>query len=168
MKIGKEIAIQAKKCTNVKLSVSCFKEMIKESDVSPLCRKFFAEDNWCMENDFPALDILRRFKNKSGDYGIYTDFVGRVPNRSHIALLGNSNASIAFDGFSVTSMIVRHDSKATIYATGNAFIILNLLDSAFVEIETSENAKVSVFQYGTNSNFRITGNVEIKEGKWEK
>lgn len=168
MKIGKQIALSAKKCTNVKVSQSCIKRLSVMQDIEPLCKMFFEQDNWAMENDFPNLEVLQKFKRESDQYGLHTDFKGKLDNQKKTALFGKSDVKLSYADFFVGSLIVRHESKAKITASGHAFLVINLLDSAFVEIEATENAKVSVFQYGTNSNFRITGNVEIKEGKWAK
>lgn len=165
MKVGKEIALSAKKKGICK---EWFSSMLKQGDIRPLCAMYFKGDDWAMENDFPSLETLRKFKGNSDQYGLHTDFVGGLENEQQTALFGKSEAKLNYTDFFVGTLIVRHNSKAKITASGHAFLVVNILDNAFVEIEATESAKVSVFQYGNNSNFRITGNVEIKEGKFEK
>lgn len=165
MEIGKELAIAAKK---QKLCKPYLADMTKATDIKPLCEMYFKGDDWAMEKDFPALEVLRKFKGESDAYGLHTDFKGDLENQNQTALFGKSDAKLNYTDFFVGTLILRHDSKVKITASGHAFLVVNILDNAFVEIETTDNAKVSVFQYGTNSNFRITGNVEIKEGKFGK
>lgn len=169
--VGKEIAAAAKKC-EVKPSAACIKKINSAENIEPLCKMFFKEDNWAMENDFPSLETLRKFKGESDEFGLHTDFKGVVGlvkgTNQQAAFFGKSNAEIECDPFTAGVVIIRHDSKVKITAKENVFLVVNLLDNAFVEVEAGENSKVTVFQYGQKSNFRITGNVEIKEGKFEK
>lgn len=163
--VGKQLASEARKA---KLCKPWLAEMIKAEDIKPLCEMYFKGDDWAMEKDFPALEVLRKFKGESDQYGLHTDFKGDLENQKQTALFGKSNAKLNYTGFFAGVLIIRHDSNAKIEVSGNAFLIVNILDHAFAEIETFDNAKVNVFQYGTTSNFKITGNVKIKEGKFGK
>lgn len=163
--VGKTIASEARKA---KLCKPWLAEMTKAEDIKPLCEMYFKGDDWAMEKDFPSLETLRKFKGETDPHGLHTDFKGMLENQKKTALFGKSEAKLKYTDFFVGTLIVRHGSKAKISASGHAFLVVNILDNAFVEIETTDNAKVRVFQYGTNSNFRITGNVEIKEGKFGK
>ena len=157
------MALQAKKdgiCNDA------FSKMCKMGDVKELCELYFSGSDWSMEHDFPRLETLKKFKGNSEKYGLYTDYNGIIKNVQRIALFGNSNSEIICDGFFVGMFIIRHDSKAKIKTSGNSILFVNILDNSFVEIEAAENSKVTVFQYGNSSNFRIIGNVEIKESKF--
>lgn len=165
MEIGKELATAAKK---QKLCKPWLAEMTKATDIKPLCEMYFKGDDWAMEKDFPSLEVLRKFKGESDQYGLHTDYTGELENQKQTALFGKSDAKLNYTGFFAGVLNIRHNSKAKIKASDYAIVVVNILDNAFVEIETSDNAKVRVFQYGNNSNFKITGNVEIKEGKFGK
>lgn len=169
--VGKEIAAAAKKC-EVKPSAACIKKINSAENIEPLCKMFFKEDNWAMENDFPSLETLRKFQGKSDEFGLHTDFKGVVGfvkgTEQQAAFFGKSNAEIQCDPFTAGVVIIRHDSKLKIKADENVFLVVNLMDKAFVEIEAGESSKIVIHQYGTDSNFRITGNVEVKEGKFNK
>lgn len=172
MKIGKELALEAKKCTAVKMSGDCFKEIMQMRDIKPLCARYFRDTNWAMENDFPNITLLRKYFSNATPYGFHTDFVGSVGllnsvKHQSIAFFGNSVADVICSPFAVCEIFIRHNSKVKIVAEENAFIVVNLLDAATVEIE-AENASVKVYQYGTNSNFTVSGNVEIIEKTWQK
>lgn len=169
MKVGKEIALQAKKKAICK---EWFASMMKQNDIKPLCDMYFRGSDWAMENDFPSLEILRRFKGKSDNYGLHTDFVGSVGllnsvKHQSIAFFGNSIADLICEPFAVCEIIIRHNSKIKIVAEEQAYLVVNLLDAATVEIE-AENATVKVYQYGNTSQFTVSGNVEIIEKTWQK
>ena len=167
--VGKTIASEARKA---KLCKPWLAEMTKAEDIKPLCEMYFKGDDWAMEKDFPSLATLRKFKGESDAHGLYTDFKGTVGfvsgTQQNAAFFGKSDAQMDCAPFTVGEVVIRHDSKVKMTAKENVFLVVNLLDNGFVEVEAGDNSKVTVFQYGQKSNFRITGNVEIKEGKFEK
>lgn len=142
----------------------------KDSSLKHLCEKFFEGSDWALENDFPDLELLRKFP--TDPYGLHTDCKGgafEVSNeKGELAFFGDSEAEINLKGYSVSEIYVRHNSNVKITAYENAYAVVTILDNAFVEIESKDRANVSVYQYGNNSNFRITGNVTVKESKWAK
>lgn len=169
MKIGKELALEAKKNGICK---EWFAQMLKISHLQPLCDMYFKGSDWAMENDFPNITLLRKYFSNATPYGFHTDFVGSVGllnsvKHQSIAFFGNSVADVICAPFAVCEIFIRHNSKVKIVAEENAFIVVNLLDAATVEIE-AENASVKVYQYGTNSQFTVSGNVEIIEKQWQK
>jgi len=167
--VGKELAAAARKA---KLCKPWLTEMSKVEDVKSLCEMYFKGDDWAMEKDFPNLNTLRKYKDESEAHGLHTDFKGTVGFvngiQQNAAFFGKSDASVDCAPFTTGTIIVRHDSKVKISAPANVFLLVNLLDNAFVEVEAGENSKVTIYQYGSESNFRITGNVEVKEGKFDK
>lgn len=164
MNVGKEIALEAKKD---KICQEAFSRMSKMGDIKQLCALYFEGSDWAMEKDFPRLETLKKFKGNSDQYGLFTDYKGGINNVQRVALFGKSNAEVVCDDFFAGEMVVRHDSKAKIKASGYAIVVVNILDNAFVEVEVTENAKVSIYNYSKDANFRITGNVEVKEGKFK-
>lgn len=128
---------------------------------------YFDGDDWSMENDFPSLPTLRQFKGKSEVYGLFTDFVGMPNNLTRAAFFGDSNVQMVYSGFSVSQLIIRHQTKATIKASENAIVIINLLDDSELQVDCIENARVEVFSYG-NSNIKYTGDVRIHKSSFKK
>ena len=165
MNIGKEIALEAKKKNICK---EWFSDMLNIDNIKPLCAMFFIDDNWAMEKDFPSLEVLRRFKGESDQYGLRTDFVGDLLNPEKTALFGNSKSLINYNGFSVSTLIVRHNSECEILASGDAFINVNILDNASVNIKCYENARVFVSNYSEKSKIESFGNVEINKSNFNK
>lgn len=160
----KEIYIRAKK---VGMSQSCKDNMRSDMSVDNLCKMFFNEDNWSMENDFPSLDILREFKGQSEQHGLYTDFPGKSVNELQSAYFGTSKVLLGYNMFNVGKVILRHETKAKIIAKDHAIVIVNLLDNAELEIECYDKASVSVFCYD-NHNVKSIGNVKVQTSTFKK
>ena len=128
---------------------------------------YFKGDDWTMKNDFPGLDMLEKHKGESGKFGLYTHFKGTLKNKENAALFGKSEAQLEYNEFFVGKLIIRHNSKAKIRATGNAILYINLLDNAHVDVVADEKARVFINQYGVTSGFRITGAVDVKDKTWK-
>lgn len=142
-------------------------KMRNDSSLENLCKMYFEGDDWSMENDFPDLNVLRQFKGKSDIYGLHTDFVGAKENELKAAYFGKSNVQIIYDKFSVSKLILRHDTKAKIKVQNHAIVMINLLDNAELEIECQDNASVSIFCYD-NHNVKSVGNVKVHISTFKK
>ena len=127
---------------------------------------YFDGDDWSMENDFPKVGTLRKFRGQSEVYGIFTDYKGMPNNLTRAAFFGSSDVKLNYNGFSVSQLVIRHDTKAKITATENAILVVNLLDNAEADINCIENAKVTVFQYG--GNIKSAGDVRITKTSFKK
>ncbi|RKT01107.1 hypothetical protein [Chryseobacterium defluvii] len=160
----KEIFRMAKK---IGLSPECKERMSTDLSIKNLCEMFFDGDDWSMENNFPDLSTLRRFKGISDQYGLYTDYKGIKQNEQNSAFFGSSEVSLYYDAFNVSTVIIRHESKVKIKAIGNAIVLVNILDSAELEVESYDNASVRVFCYD-NLNVRTIGNVKVQTSNFNK
>lgn len=164
MKIGKEIALEAKKNN---LCQAWFKEMMTITNYSKLAEMYFKGDDWAMEKDFPNLSLLRAHKGGIEPYGLITDSTSKLANVLNLAVFGKSKVELEYSGYSVCKLIIRHDSEAIVIAKDNAILYINILDNAFVKIECTDNAKVVVFDYGKNTQVESKGNVEVKSSKFK-
>lgn len=158
----KEIYFKAKK---IGMSSTCRQTMKEDLSISNLCKMYFDGDDWAMEHNFPSIEILREFKGKSEIYGLFTDYVGMPNNLSKAAFFGKSNVRLTYTGFSVSQLILRHDTDAKIRICDNAKLIINILDNAKLDIECIDNARVEVFSYG-NENIKMLGDVRIHRSKF--
>lgn len=139
------------------------KKMKYAPTLQEYCQMFFDGSDWAMENDFPTLGLLRKYK-ESSIYGLYTDAKTVKRNLIKIAFFGLSDAILNYDGYSVGEIFIRHKSSVKITAKDNSILTITVADNAIVDIEVQDNAKVLVYRYGGN----ITGNVKINERSWEK
>lgn len=158
-----DIYIKAKQ---IGLSRQCDERMSSDLSIKNLCSMYFDGDDWSMENDFPKIDVLKKFKGQSEVYGIFTDYTGMPNSIPRAAFFGYSNIQMIYNGFSVSQLVLRHNTKARITAAENAIVIVNLLDNAEVDITSLENARVEVFQYG--GKVKSTGDVRITKTSFKK
>ena len=141
--------------------------MVKDPSVENLCKMYFDGDDWAMENDFPSVEVLRKFRGQTENYGMFTDYTGMPNILKKAAFFGNSDVKLIYNAFSVSELIFRHNAKAIIKATDNAKVFINLLDNAELDIECYENAIVEVFSYG-NENIKMIGDVRIHKSSFKK
>ena len=165
MNIGKEIALEAKKYG---LCAEWYKKMLAVTTYKQLAEMYFDGDDWSMEKDFPSLSILRQHKGAILPYGLVVDSTEKFENNFRIAFFGNTESEISYSDYAVGNVIVRHQSKVKIKASGNAKVFVNLIDEARVEIEATENAEVIVYNYGQQTNYSNKGNVIVKRTSWER
>ena len=165
MNIGKEIAIDAKKYG---LCAEWYKKMLTVTTYKQLADMYFDGDDWSMEKDFPSLSILRQHKGAILPYGLVVDSTEKFDNNFRIAFFGNSETEISYSDYAVGNVIVRHQSKVKIKASGSSKVFVNLIDEARVEIEATENAEVIVYNYGQQTNYSNKGNVIVKRTSWER
>ena len=126
-----------------------FSDFLKNRNLSHLCEKFFKGSDWALENDFPTLDLLRKFKPEQ--FGLHTDFIGKIKLDSTFnqkAFFGNSKAFLKVDGFSVNEIYIRHNTELSIELHGNSKVFLTILDDAKANIMVNDHATVEVFSYG--------------------
>ena len=62
-------------------------------------------------------------------------------------LLGRCEAECRFEGYVVSRLYVKHDSRVEIWACDNAFVMVDALDDAFVTVHCKDDAKVIVNLY---------------------
>ncbi|AZA49750.1 hypothetical protein EG346_16875 [Chryseobacterium carnipullorum] len=151
----------------VGMSPDCKERMSSDLSIENLCQMYFDGDDWSMENDFPKVEVLRQFKGKSEVHGLFTDFVGMPNNLPKAAFFGKSNVQMIYNGFSVSQLVIRHETTATIKAAENAIVIINLLDDAELDIDCIETARVDVFSYGRGK-IKYTGDVRIHKSSFKK
>ena len=79
-------------------------------------------------------------------YGLYTDFSGRLENISQLAVFGDSNVELEYNNFEVAQIIIRHNSRAKIIARDYAILSVDVLDNAQVEVEELDNARIRIYR----------------------
>lgn len=108
-------------------------EELVELLYSPQGREF------CIDNEFPTLDVLRKFKKLGVErYGIYIDAGAiRVSGRTHIFLIGDTTASIK----------CTDTKRYQVYLMHGAFARIEAYDYAAVHYEhdTQSTVRVELF-----------------------
>ena len=165
MNIGKEIALEAKKYG---LCAEWYKKMLAVTNYKQLADMYFDGDDWSMEKDFPSLSLLRQHKGAILPYGLVVDSTEKFENNFRIAFFGNSESEISYSDYAVGNVIVRHQSKVKIKASGNSKVFINLLDAAEVEVIATDETEVIIYNYGLQTNYYNQGNVIVKRKSWER
>lgn len=139
----KDIIQQAK---DLSICQEWHEKMQKNPTMEYFCDMYFKGDDWAMEKDYPTLELLEKYKGQTEEFGLYKDFEGELKNRERLALFGNSNATIEYDGFIVAKLNIRHNSKVKIIAREYAIVSVNVLDNAEVEVEKHDKARVLIYK----------------------
>lgn len=140
-------------------------KMENNATLEHFCKLYFLGDDWARENDFPSLDLLRKYKGTEV-FNLYADCKDKFVNIQNLAFFGNSEVELEYNNFAVGYLNIRHDSKAKIKIKDNAILTINLMDNAQIDIEADKNATISVYQYGEHSKVNYQGNVDVKPSKF--
>lgn len=107
--------------------------------------------DFCISEDFPTLDFIREhFKGQCEHFGVYVDDeVEGLKNVPDVVLNGDCKAMLEYDGFTVSRIFVRHNSKAAINVSDNALVTIDVFDNTHVVVATAgHRAKAIVKVYG--------------------
>lgn len=141
-------------------------KVIKRADISVMVKEYFRNSGWSFENDFPKIDMLRKYFKDSQKDGFFVDYQGKIDPILDVAIFGDSNASLKYSGFEVAQVFVRHNSKLTLEATGHALVNVYLEDNGLVGVYVDQSARVTVNQFGGRVEGR--GNYTVKLRKWQE
>jgi hypothetical protein len=145
-RINKDLIKEMRK-TGLSLCDSAILEMKNVNDIPGAIKFFFANIDYCLNNDFPPKEYFQKFDGIQ-QYGVYADERITAVNPENIVSFGNCTGSIAYDGYAVGKVYVKHDSRLNIEASGQAFAMIDIFDNAEIEVTAVENAKIVVNEYG--------------------
>lgn len=131
--------------------------------VDSLAELYIRGIDFCIKNDYPTLDFLRtNFKGKCEDYGVYVDDEVVEKNRKDVVLNGDCKAMLEYDGFAVSNIYIRHNSKASVNVGDHAIVTIDIFDNSYLAIAVAgKYAKVLVNVYG-KATVEIAGGINIK------
>jgi len=121
---------------------------------------YFRYIDFCLAKKVPNMGFIRaNFDNKLlMDNGVYLDTTGKENNLKRCAVIGRSNMTLNYDGYSVGRIYAADNSKVEINASGKAYVIVDAVDTAKITVNSSDNAKVIVSAY---RNTEVSGNAKI-------
>jgi hypothetical protein len=116
-------------------------------DKEEMLQCFIDRVDFCLAKDFPTKEFLKEhFGEVLHKKRIYAD--ERVEIRGGNAiLLGSCEAVCDLEGYAVSRLYVKHDTRMEIRARDNAFVMVDVLDDAEVEVHCKDEAKVVVNLY---------------------
>ncbi|MDU1906324.1 MAG: hypothetical protein E6772_16260 [Dysgonomonas sp.] len=120
-------------------------------DFSALMNMYKRGMDFCVEHDYPSLDILRQYlKGKTEDYNIFIDSDKEIEIYSDtVVVVGDSHLKINIADYGVLNLYVRHNSKTIIYGGEHSVINVETYDNSVLEVENTCN--VNVYQYDNST-----------------
>lgn len=132
------------------------KKLNKQASVKRLSELFIRGIDFCISENYPTLEFMRdNFKGKCEPYGIYIDEYVILINKPDVVLNGKCEADLMYDGFSVSKVYVRHNSKAVIHAQQHSLVTIDVFDDSYTQIITDSGNKASVLVY-------VYGNAKVE------
>lgn len=163
MEINKELALEAKKHN---ICEDWFNDLLHTDNKERLIKMYLEGIDFCLSNEYPSLSFIKQnFVGVMEKYGIFLDGVINTTNSRYVVALGSCNGSAEYIDFGVGQVFVKHESKLTVKASGNSFVMIDMFDESEVEVIATENAKICVNHYGgnlTTTTDSDTGNAIIK------
>ncbi|MDR1585379.1 MAG: hypothetical protein LBS07_04290 [Prevotellaceae bacterium] len=145
MKLNKELAKEARAKG---ICEEWYSRLRHTEDKHALIQMFLKGIDFCISEDFPSPRLLHLFDGIRQQYGIFRDEPVHVENSKYVVVFGRCEGSANYNGFSVGQVFVKHESKLSIKATGNAFVMVDVFDNAEIEVTAEDNAKICVNEYG--------------------
>ncbi len=110
--------------------------------------------DFCIENDYPSLDILRKhFKGKTEAYNIFIDADGEVNIHSGtVVVTGDSKLKINVADYGVMSLYVRHASEVNVCSGDHSVISVESYDQSALNVKNAY--RINVYQYNDST---VTG-----------
>jgi len=113
--------------------------------------------NEFIKNSFDK-DFLRR-------NGVLVDDAYSLLNTPNAIFIGDSKATVRFNGFSTGTVNVLDNSDARIVAKGNSFVMVHAYGSSQVSIEQKDKSKVVVVTHSKQCVVISDDNITLREGK---
>lgn len=127
------------------------RKLTGDLNISELSELYIKGIDFCILEDYPTLEYMRAtFKGKCEPYGIYIDDkVEELKNAPDAVFNGDCKALLEYDGFAVSRVFARHNTKASVNVSDNAIVTIDAFDSSYLVIAVSgDKAQVIVNLYG--------------------
>ena len=118
---------------------------------------FYKNIDFCLAKDFPDLSFIKSVAGieKRGIFVSKKDF---KKNLEKLVLLGRCDFEASYSDYAAGRVYVKSDSRLTVRASGNSFVVIDALDNAKISVEASEDAQVVVNLYAAAT---CSGNARI-------
>ncbi|WP_219223361.1 hypothetical protein [Pedobacter antarcticus] len=121
----------------------------KSRSIDDLLEMYVKDIDYCLSNDFPSnMDLLKIGGERLSTYGILIDDSSKKQNSKFTVLLGHCNVSLAYDGYTASTLFVKNKSEADIEVNGHAFVVIDCFDECIVRLHVGVKAKVLLNIYG--------------------
>ncbi len=126
-------------------------KLIEGLSIQRLSTLFFRGIDFCIGNDFPTLEFLRKNIRSQGDqYGFCLDNKDvRETNIPRLCLNGECKARLQYQNCNLGRLYVRHGSSAKLFVSGTSVVTIDAFDDSHLDIIVAGNdSKVLVYLYG--------------------
>lgn len=131
-----------------------FSEWKDDETDDSLIQRYIDGIDFCILHDYPSIPVIRSTFSPETlrKHNIILDEHNAViahPQPTTV-ILGDSKAYITPSGYSVSDIYLRHNSVATIRATGHAIVAISVYDNATVNVTATKDAKVRIYKFSEN------------------
>lgn len=146
--LSKELATQALRL-GAKKDCAVFNKFQSAKSKDDLVEIYMEGIDFCLSSEFPSNEFLRtHFVGVMEDHGLYLDSVINLVNPEQVIALGETKGDIRTDGYTVSTVYMKHRSNLKIKAGDNSFVMIDIFDDANLEIEVSGDARMCINRYG--------------------
>ena len=122
-------------------------------DKQKMVDKFFQGMDFCLKHRFPTNQFIKDnfdldFRRKSN---VLVDDKYSLLNPARALILGESESTIRMNARNSSTIYIRDNSHVKLLASGSSFVIVHLLDSAQIEVETKDNPHVVVITHSKDA-----------------
>ncbi|WP_278702029.1 hypothetical protein [Butyricimonas virosa] len=122
-------------------------QLAAAGDREEMLQCYWDRIDFCLAKNFPTKECLKEhFGGMLHKRGIYID-ERVVIEGGDVVLLGACEAECCLERYVVSRLYVKHDSRVVIRARDHAFVMVDALDDAVVEVHCEGEAKVVVNLY---------------------
>lgn len=122
-----------------------------ETDVDGLLEKFVAGQDFCINNDYPPLDFIRKNFKKDDlhRHNIFLDEEVNLTdaNSGDYVFLGKCSGKIVYSGFKVSSLYLRHESALHIVAKDASRVFVSLYGQSDCKTDGSSFCKLKIYDH---------------------
>lgn len=117
--------------------------------VADMAALFVQGIDFCVSNDYPTLDFMRKYRGKCEPYGIFIDDDVDVSDMQDVVLNGKCRAFLSYGGYTVARVVARHDTQGAVNVSDYAHVTIDALDNSALTVAVAGScAKVLVNVYG--------------------
>lgn len=143
MTLSEKLLISA---TEIGACEECIKKWDVNWQIHDLLLFYKENPNWCMEHHFPAIELLKKYNDHKSD--IFVDESVAIQAENPCYLFINCIAGISTTA--ITRFYFSLNSKAKIVVKEHGFLMADIYDNTYLEIELRQKAKCVINQYGIN------------------
>ncbi len=109
---------------------------------------FVKGNDFVFANDYPSKALRDEFIDVGPKFGCEFRGAYTAKNPRRIIAYEGTSGQIELDNFAVSEVFARPGATMRIKVSGNAYLCLDITEGSTVELDASEQARVSIFKHG--------------------